>query len=241
MKRIVTLGMAIMMISNSFAQTVVPANPFPKTINVSGSAEIEIIPDEMYVTVTLTEYEKKGSGKIDIEKVKTAFLNSCRSIGLPDSLVTIASYAGATPYSWLKKKKKDELFATIAYQVKFSNSKKIDELVAKLDDEATQNFQISRVWHSNMQEYRKQLKIQAVKAAKEKAAYLADAIDEKIGEAITISEINDQPVVPFNMHYNMASNSVSQYRMEAGSSGNDGTDFKKIRLRMEVNAVFALK
>lgn len=238
MKRFVTLGIALMIIGNSFAQTsVMHTNPFPKTINVSGSSEIEIIPDEIYVIVTLKEYEKKGSGKIDLEKIKTAFLDNCRSMGLADSLVTIASYEGASPYSWVKKKKKDELYATIAYQVKFSNSKKMDELVAKLDDDATQNFQISRVWHSNMQELRKQLKIQAVKAAKEKAAYLAEAIDEKIGEAVTISEINELPGVPFNL----LSNSISQYRMEAGSSDNTGVDFKKIKLRMEVNAVFALK
>jgi uncharacterized protein len=239
MKRIVTLGILIMMITGSFAQTQI-INPFPKTINVSGSSEMEIIPDEIYVIVTLREYEKKGSGKIDLEKVKTAFLNNCRNIGLADSLVTIASYEGTTPYSWLKKKKKDELYATIAYQVKFSSSRKIDELVAKLDDDATQNFQVSRVWHSKMQEYRKQLKIQAVKAAKEKADYLAAAVDEKIGSAVTISEINEMPIVPYNM---MENRSISQYRMDAADfdKTDAGPDFKKIKLRMEINAVFALK
>jgi hypothetical protein len=47
------------------------------------------------------------------------------------------------------------------------------KLVDKLDDQATQNFYISRTSHSNMDSIKKQLKIQAVKAAKEKAVYLA--------------------------------------------------------------------
>ena len=35
-------------------------NPFPKTISVSGSSEMEITPDQIYVHITLREYQKKG-------------------------------------------------------------------------------------------------------------------------------------------------------------------------------------
>ncbi len=66
----------------------------------------------------------------------------------------------------------------------------------KLDDEATQGFFISRTSHSKIEEYRKQLKIQAVKAAKEKAIYLSEAIGEKAGVAVTIQEPVDYSVVP---------------------------------------------
>ncbi len=72
----------------------------------------------------------------------------------------------------------------------------MDELVEKLDDEATQNFRIERTSHSKILEYRKQLKIQAIKAAKEKADYLAAAIDEQVGAAVTITEPNDVEVQP---------------------------------------------
>ena len=237
MKKFITLGILTMMITGIAAQNPVP---YPKTINVSGTAELEIIPDEIYVIVTLREYEKKNSGKKDLETVKIAFLNACRSIGLPDTAVTIASYEGFVPQSWLQRKKsKDELFATIAYQIKFSSSKKIDELVNKLDDDATQNFQVSHVSHSKIHEYRKQVKIQAIKAAKEKARYLTEAIDEKIGEAVTINEINEGTIIP----YNVLSNTISQYRQDAANFEKTemGADFKKIRLKMEIQAVFALK
>ena len=45
----------------SFSQN--DKNPYPKTITVTGSAEMEIIPDEIYVQVHLKEYDKKGDGK----------------------------------------------------------------------------------------------------------------------------------------------------------------------------------
>src|SRR5215204_1973070 len=86
----------------SYGQT--EKNPYPKTITVNGSAEMEIIPDEIYVQVDLKEYEKKGQGKINIETIKRNFLNNVKAIGIPDSLVSITAYDGFGGNPWLRKK-----------------------------------------------------------------------------------------------------------------------------------------
>jgi uncharacterized protein YggE len=221
-----------------FAQSTA-VNPYPKTISVNGAAEMEVVPDEIYVLVDLQEYDKKGSGKINLEKIKNDFLNSCRSIGLPDSVITIAAYDGDNGNPWIKKRrKKENLLASITYQVKFTNSKKMDELVEKLDDEATQNFRIARTSHSKIQEFRRQLKVQAIKAAKEKANYLAAAVDEQVGAAITITEPGD--AVPFEPIYQYKQ-AVSNMAMDMATGGDGGVDFKKMKLRFEIQVVFALK
>lgn len=242
MKQIVTTLLIATCTLGAIAQPVNP-NPYPRTIQVSGSAELDIIPDEIYVTVTLKEYEKKGAGKISLEKIKSDFLAYCKSIGLADSVISIDSYQGSNNYLWWKKKKpKDELYASISYQVKFNNSKKMDELVEKLDEDATQNFQISRVWHSKMTEYRKQLKIQATKAARDKAGYMAEAAGEKLGEAVSIIE-PDEAYMPYYQNAisqsNMMNVQVRGLAEDAGSAG--GVDFKTIKLRYEVKTVFALR
>jgi len=237
MNKIITLVFLTFLTAGLFAQT---PNPFPKTITVTGSAELEIIPDEIYVVVTLKEYEKRGTGKIELEKIKTDFLNSCKSIGLPDSAITIAAYEGYNPKTWWNKKAKDELYATIAYQIKFNSSKKIDELVSKLDDNATQNFDVTLVSHSKIQEYRKQVKIQAIKAAKAKAEYLTEAVGEQLGVAVAITENQNEPVAPlYNMNQLAYTNTTSTVSGDLNEGA--GLDFKKIRLRMEMNVVFALK
>lgn len=82
-------------------------NPYPKTITVSGSAEMEVIPDEIYVQVILREYQKKGEDKKDIESIKKQFLEAAKSIGIPDSLVSIVSFTGYNDFYWSRKKKKD--------------------------------------------------------------------------------------------------------------------------------------
>lgn len=243
MNKFISVCLVALVSLKGMAQSTV-VNPYPKTITVSGSAEMEVVPDEIYVLVDLKEYEKKGSGKISLDKIKSDFLANCRSIGLPDSLITIASYDGFNGNPWIRKKsKKQDLLASITYQVKFTNSKKMDELVDRLDDEATQNFRIERTSHSRILEYRRQLKIQAIKAAKEKAGYLAAAIDEQVGAAVTITEPNDVIVQPFPQ-YNLAYSQVRENARINGDWNADngaGVDFKKIKLRFEVQVVFALK
>jgi hypothetical protein len=55
----------------------------------------------------------------------------------------------------MRKKRKEELYASITYQVKFNSSRQMDDLVAKLDDLATQNFYITRTAHSKLETHRR--------------------------------------------------------------------------------------
>ncbi len=228
----------------SFAQQV-QNNPFPKTITVTGSSEMEIIPDEIYVQVDLREYKKRGGDKVDLETIKTDFLNSCKEAGLPDSVISIASYEGINSINWWRKRKNEpDLFATISYQVKFSSSAKMDDLIRKLDDDATSNFRIVRTWHSKMTEYRKQLKIAAVKAAKEKGIYLTEAVGEKLGQAIKIDEPAEDYQYQTSTQYKTSNYVARKDGIGYGDvegNGNEGINFKKMRLRFTVTIIFALQ
>ena len=223
----------------SYSQQLV-ANPFPKTITVNGSASMEVIPDEIYVNTELREYQKKGEDKKSLETIKINFLASCKAVGITDSAISIFSYTGYNNYYLLKKnrKKSPDLYASITYQVKFSSSKQMDELVDKLDDEATQSFDIAYTSHSKMTEYRKQLKIQAVKAAKEKGIYLTEAIGEKLGAAITVTEPGEPETMGLRDNL-VLSNSFFNKTVDAEKTIE--VDFKKLKLRFEVTVIFALQ
>ena len=238
MKRILFVFVLALFSLTSFAQE---RNPYPRTITVSGSAEMEITPDEIYVQVYLKEYDKNGGGKIAIDKIRQDFLTAVRSLGLPDTAITVSRYDANNfnPW-WRKKNKKEELYASITYQVVLRSTAQIDRLVDLLDDNATQNFYISRTSHSRLEEFRKNLKIQAVKAAKEKAQYLAGAVNENIGVAVTINE----PGEYYQPYYNdMASNRMMKAEMAQSAPAADQpqADFKKMKLRYDVSVVFELK
>ena len=225
----------------SFFQTAAQntAKEYPKTISVTGSAEMEVAPDEIYVQVHLKEYEKKGSGKVSIDKIKADFLRHVKGMGIADSLISIASFDGGMN-PWLRKKnKKGELYAGIAYTLKLKSSQQLDALVNGLDDDATQNFFIERTAYSKMEELKKTLKMAAVKAAKEKATYLTAAINEKLGAAVTINE----PVEYFVPFYNQrAANMMVKDMAQAEEMGSDvaAVDFRKLKIKYDVSVTFAL-
>ncbi len=119
----------------------------------------------------------------------------------------------------------------------------MDDLVERLDDNATQSFVIASTSHSKIIEYRKQLKIKAVQAAKDKGIYLTEAVGEKLGEAITITEPSEGEIYNQYSQSNMLSNNALYLNREQYDSVKVATeaDFKKIKLRFEVNVLFALK
>jgi uncharacterized protein len=249
MKKLIVSCLFFAMLSAK-AQTPPSCNPYPKTISITGSSEMEIVPDEIYVQIDLREYKKKGENKTELDRIKSDFLAKCSSIGIADADVSIASYEGSNYnyWYWKRRKKDPDMYAGISYQVKFKESKKMDQLIDVLDDEATANFRIVKATHSKIKEFRKELKIQAIKAAKEKGTYLTEAVNEKLGEAITIVE-PDEPNLTNLLENNNAR--VSQYasnysyKMDGEkfttADNASNVDFKKIKLRYEVQMVFALK
>jgi uncharacterized protein YggE len=250
MKQIIVWLLCFAMLSGK-AQTQPTCNPYPKTISVNGSAEMEIVPDEIYVQVDLREYKKKGENKTELEKIKSDFLAKCNSVGIADADVSIASYEGNNYnyWYWKRRKKDPDMYAGISYQIKFKDSKKMDQLIDVLDDDATANFRIVRATHSKIKEFRKELKIQAIKAAKEKGLYLTEAVNEKLGEAITVVEPDETDLTNLLDNNNVG---ISQYAANSNMAMKElnkldaidyttPVDFKKIKLRYEVQMVFALK
>ncbi|RYF95582.1 MAG: DUF541 domain-containing protein [Chitinophagaceae bacterium] len=233
MKRIILSVSSVLLAFASFAQIELP-KPVSKTISVKGTAEMEVVPDEIHVLITLKEYEKKGKGKIDITSITNGFLNSIKKAGIADSSVKLVSMGGDSGYPWWKKKQqKDELYASKTYEIVFNSPARINALVDLLDDESTENFVIAEVTHSRINEYRKQLRIDALKAAKEKAGYLAAALDQTIGSALSVSESDNGFAVPVFANY---------MRSSMKESGNTSEpEFKKIAITMEMNAVFELR
>ncbi len=248
MRKIYYTSIVFFLMGNLLAQNTLPGcYPYPKTISVIGSAEMDVIPDEIYVQVDLREYKKKGEDKVELEKIKAEFIANCKAVGIADSNIAVASYDGYNMSSiWRRRKKDPDLMGSIIYQIKFNSTKLIDALVDKLDDQATSNFGIVRTSHSKIREYRKQLKIMAVKAAKEKATYLTESINEQLGQAITIDEPEESSASDVaNGKYKLANNYQQNFKKEGyyeldKEYGGD-VNYKRLRIKYDVKVLFALK
>lgn len=137
----------------------------------------------------------------------------------------------------MEEKKKEDLIATVTYEIIFNEPSKIDKLISLMDDDATQNFVITEITHTRIKLLQKQLRADALRAAKEKAIFLSSAIDETIGSAITITE-NQVP-----QYFGRIANTMSMNEMDAAGNGvaPAGPEFKKLVIRSEMSVVFELK
>lgn len=225
---LVALGLSIW----SFAQ---PAPPIQKSITVTGTAEMEIVPDEIYFRVVLKEYQK-DKNKVELEKLEKELAQAVTACGIAKEDLMVETVYGDR---WRKNKYKTaELYNSKTYIIKVSTPGKIDEVLDKMNPESIYSVSIRNYTHSKMEEYKKQLKIQAMKAAKEKANYMLAAVDEKLGVLLEVNENDYQPIM-----------NVPQYRManvqwdsnyESVDGGQD-IGFQKIKIQFQVTARFAIQ
>lgn len=210
-----------------------------KKIEVTGSAEMEVVPDEIYVNFTLQEYYNKLKNKIDIDQIQKDFLERCTKAGISKERIEIQNMSGFDQNNWYWRKRKKEqpdLMASTTYVVKFTTAAEVDKLVNQLDDNATMHMFISKSDHSKMEDFRKEVKIKALQAAKDKARYLCESIGEKAGQALYIQEIENNFGMPMpEMAF------ANKAMFDEGGSANEGINFKKITIRYEIKAQFQIQ
>ncbi len=234
MKRFILCLASLFVIASASAQQA-PPKTYPKTIQVTGIAELEVVPDEIHVAVTLKEYQKKGKEKVLIGNIQKLFLQNVKKAGIPDSLIKVMSYAGSDGMQWWKKKPVDDiLLSSITYEVVFSTPSAVEALINLLDPDATEQFHVTQTSHSRIKTLQKQLRVDALRAAREKATYLSEAIAEKVGGAVTITENEAPDLYLYKTPMANAMNRVDEMAAEAIPG------FKKIKLRSEINVVFEL-
>jgi uncharacterized protein len=217
----------------------------PRKIEVIGSAEMEIVPNEIYMTFTLKEYLDGSRRKVKLETIKTDFLKLCKEAGVNDSSISISSYTGNErwDYYWYRRRRTEpDFMSSISYNIKVSSPEKLDKIVNGLNDNAIDNFYISKTSHSDIEKLRKEVKTRALVATKDKAEYLANSIGENLGDALLIQEIDNS----YNGYYSYSnepklSNAISQSSLEYESNNTSTPGFQKIKLRYEMKAEFKLK
>jgi uncharacterized protein YggE len=220
------------------------------TIKVTGTAELEIVPDEIYMSVTLKEYTKDKK-KQTIEDLEKDLVNFLEKVTITDKKdIKMDNMSGYLIK--MKRKNKDEQI-TKSYNIKFKTPQQVYQLYSVMDSLGISSAYVSKYSHSKMDEYKKQIKITAIKAAKDKAVYLLEAIGEKPGKAVSVSEktgyviVDDGTRNSDRQNYKYAQNiSYSNYdynnvRMEDGGGDSSVIGDKTIKLQYDIDVEFEIQ
>lgn len=236
MKKLLILG-ALLCITNIVAaqNTTYPEIPY---IEVTGSADIEVDPDEIRLSIIISSYrDTESKEEIKLETVEKTLMNilSEAKIAQKNIIVKNASTRGYW-YYW-----HDDERLTKQYEIILANYSQLDQVINKIPgpDKGFRNVNISELKNKNIAEYRKQTKIEAIKAAKEKARYLLESVGSQTGKLIQVIELDEDN---WGWYYPASnSNMISQTSMNAGNGNNeDGLSMQKIKLRYRIKARFEI-
>ncbi len=204
-------------------------------IEVTGTARMDIMPDEIYVSITLREREE-GKKKISVEQQETDLKKGLQELGISLELLSLSD--SESDYVKIRFRRK-EVITTKQYTLKLATAEEVSKTFEMLDELKIQDAYISRTERSDIVELRKELRIDAIKAAKEKADYLLNAIGEETGHALEVRE--NSP----GYYYNSMANNIQTYSLieedmnEMGGLPEIG--FEKIRLEASIYVKFEIK
>lgn len=118
------------------------------------------------------------------------------------------------------------------------------KVIQNIEKLGISNVSISRVDHSNIKEFQRQVKINALQIAKEKANELVIAIDQSLGRALYIQELDNMQVI--NRLSGKAAGVTSNIIVRGNSldeikSNQPAIEFEKIKLQYSILARFEIK
>jgi len=209
-------------------------------IEVNGIAEIEVVPDEIYISIILAErYENKV--KVTIEEQEEKMKSAIKSLGIDLKNLFLSDVnADYLKVSWQKK----DVLTKKDYVLKVTDANSVGKVFMELDKLAIKDASVSKVNHSKIDSLKREVRIMAIKAAREKADYLLEAIGEQTGKAQIVRENEFTP-------YNATSNTIRGARAGGEILYIDGVKvkedednsivFEKIKVKSDVYVKFLIK
>jgi uncharacterized protein YggE len=209
-----------------------------KKITVSGTAETEITPDIIYINISLKEYLKDGNSKkkVDITTLETQLFNAVQKAGIAKENLMINNLSS---WNYQTTKKKDpDFLASKQYRLKVSDLNKFNLILEAIDAKGIASTNIESYDYSKIDVLKKELKVKALLAAKEKATYMVEALGDKLGSVLDIQDLGDNNGGMMVPQYR---NTYMKAEMAMDASQAPEIDFKKIKLSFTVNTVFEIK
>jgi len=208
-------------------------------IEVTGKAEMEIAPDEIYIRILINEKDFKGKTLSDIEK---SMYEKLKELGIDISKdLAIKDFVSNFQYYWFIKA---DPRLTKEYQLQVHDAQTAGSVFIELQKLGISNASISRIENSKIIDYRREVKIAAIKAAQDKAKELALAINQDIGRAIYIQEIeiNNRNLSGSNATIsNIAIRGYSSQNTYGSNMPGPDIEFEKIKLEYNMLVRFDLK
>ncbi len=227
MKRISLLTVLLVaIISKSSAQTESILNqPY---VEVNGYADTLVVPDEIYISITISENDNK---KLSVEEQERKMVAALKSLSIPvEKDLSTSDMLSNFKSRFLQSK---DIVKTKSYQLEVHNAMTAGKVFASLEDIGIANSSISKVDYSDMDNLKNVCRIKAIENAKTTAAALVKPLGQAVGKAIQIIDAgNNSPIyTPQIRMYALA---------KADTEDAPNIDFEKIKVSATEDVKFIL-
>lgn len=182
-------------------------------IEVIGTSEIEIVPDKIHYLIEIREYfEEEFDGKskpeeyrtkVPLSEIEQGLMEVLGGAGVPQNAIRtqeVGDYWRQQGQDFLVSKK---------FDITLTDFNQINEIVKRIDTKGVYTMRIGELENNDMLAYHQKGKIEALKAAQRKAAYLVEALGKRLGGVIRIVEKDGGNASPFVQSNVMSSDAAS--------------------------------
>lgn len=229
MKKLIAMAVVALMALPAAAQM---QEAYPSYIQVTGRAEKELTPDEFYLQIVINERDSKG--KISVESQQRDMVAVLRKLGVDvEKQLKMANLSS-------EFFKKNTSVAMAKYQLQLGSSGEVAKVWQALDDLGISNISILKVTHSQLDKYKQEVRLEAMRNARESAQEMAGAIGQTIGKCFYIYDSNSN-VLPVMYDNAVLMRSAKAVADAESVAEDDPLEFKTIKLEYGVQAKFVLE
>lgn len=227
MKRGMVLVAALMLTTSLYAQqTNVMDQPY---IEVSGQAEVEVVPDKIYVQITI-DGDSKGQETVLQQEKEMVQRFDALGIDVEKKLVVQELFNSAL--------KSNKVTTSKIYRLEVNSATQLAHVFQALQAIGIAQAEIESVDISNKEELIQQIRAEAAKNARKNALVLANALGQELGKALYVQDYSTSPYEYMNM-------STRDYAMaevrEVVAEAAPVLEFQKVTFNSSVRVRFLLK
>ncbi len=160
--------------------------PSRTSLAVVGNAELSIVPDMIYVNLTLQEY-LEGNEKVDIQSLESDLIERLNSMDIPPEHLQLENLSAfQTSFDYPNPK----VFVAKTYSLLLNRFEQFAPLRADLQDLGLTSLNLSYYSHSQMDSLNTHLRKLAWQNALEQAESLSLLSQQKLGKLLSIDDYN---------------------------------------------------
>lgn len=220
--------------SQTYAQKNFIDQPFVETIAKSDTL---VVPDRIYISINLNEADSKN--KKTVEEQEKLLETTLKKLNIDtEKDLSLLEFSSNFKNYFLKGQ---NIIKSKMYSLLVGNAVTAGKVLAELEDVGISNVTIERTEYSKAEELLLELKSKAVEKSKRTAEKLAKPLNQKIGKAIYISDVNTTSNALQGQAPGILIRGISSNIYGSRAADPIYTEFQKVKFEVEVNVKYVLE